>query len=70
MVTDQELLQALRVLVSESLGDFTYSIRERVLGDPNWTGDNTWDHPRVIAWSDASQTIARYVNEHPEQAAQ
>ena len=64
MVTQDELLTALRVLVAESVGDFTYTIRDRVLGDPDWTGDSTWDHPRVKAWSDASQTIERYVKEH------
>lgn len=64
-VTDQDLLWALRVLVKESVGDFVYTMRERVLGDPDFRG-NSWDHPRVKAWSDASRIIEDYVKEHPE----
>lgn len=67
MVTEQELLVALRVFVAEEIGDFVYTMRERVLDDPSFTG-NSWDHPRVKAWSDASRVVAQYVAERPEQA--
>ena len=56
----------MRVLVKESVGDFVYAMRERVLDDPNWTGVS-WDHPRVADWSKASSIIADYVAEHPEE---
>ncbi len=67
-VTEQELLWALRVFVAENIGDFVYTMRERVLDDPNFTGVS-WEHPRVKAWSDASQIVTQYVSEHPEEAA-
>lgn len=66
MVTQEDLLWALRVLVKENVGDFVYAMRERVLDDPDWRGVS-WDHPRVKAWSDASSIIVDYVAEHPEQ---
>lgn len=65
MVTDDDLLWALRVLVNENVGEFVYAMRERALDDPDWTG-NSWDHPRVAAWGKASEIIADYVAEHPE----
>lgn len=69
MVTHDDLLWALRVLVKEGVGDFVYTMRERVVNDPEWTGVS-WDHPRVKAWSDASQIVAEYVKQHPEEAEQ
>lgn len=67
MVTHDELLWALRVLVKESVGDFVYTMRERVLDDPDFTG-NSWDHPRVADWGKASTIITDYVAEHPKAA--
>lgn len=70
MVTEDQLLAALRVLVAESVGDFAYDIHGRVLGDPEWPAEqSTWEHPRVKSWSDASMVITQYVREHPEQPA-
>lgn len=49
-----EMLEVLETLLAESPGDFTYTIRDRVLGDPNWPAEQTtWKHPRVVAWSGA-----------------
>lgn len=39
-----------------SVGDFTYSIRDRAAGDGSFSG-NTWEHPDVKAWSDASVLV-------------
>src|ERR1044072_7193515 len=40
-----DLLAAIRVLNDESVGDFTYNIRDRVLGDPEWPIERSnWEH--------------------------
>lgn len=39
------------VIVDESIEDLIYQIRDRI-EDPAWLG-NTWDHPRVIRYSEA-----------------
>ena len=58
--------EALRVLMRESLGDFIYTIRERVLEDGTFKG-STWDHPRVRAWGEACKAIGRHVASLPEE---
>lgn len=64
MVTEQELLDALRVVVDdESLGDFIYSVRERTHEDEDWTG-SSWDHPRTVAFGEAVDVLTRYLREH------
>jgi len=50
-----ELLAALRVLLSEHIGDKVYDIRERE--------GKGWHGPRVKAWSDACAVIEREVKE-------
>lgn len=51
------LLEALRVLLDvESIGDRVYDVREKAAGDGTFTG-NTWDHPRVQAFSAAVQKL-------------
>lgn len=58
-----ELRAALKVLVDvESVGDWVYEVRERALADDSFTG-NTWDHPRVKAFSDAVTTITTALRE-------
>ena len=57
-----ELLAALKVLISENLGDWIYEVRERVLSDESFDG-NTWDHPRVKAYSDAVMVVEKAVTE-------
>jgi hypothetical protein len=64
-VTHDELLWALRVLLKEDLGDFVYTVRERAFSDAGYHGDS-WEHPRVKAWSTASGIVADYAAEHPE----
>lgn len=54
--------QAAKNLDRMAVGDFTYSIRDRAAGDPNFTG-NTWEHPDVKAWSDASETMRNIAKE-------
>ena len=44
-----DLKKAIVTLSKESIGDFTYTIRDREM--------QGWDGPRVKAWSDASVTI-------------
>lgn len=64
--TRDELLAACRVLVDESLSDWVYAVRDRApQDDPTYTG-NSWDHPRVTAFSDACMTIERFVKANPE----
>ncbi len=57
---DPELLAALETLLSESPGDWVYDVRERAGSDPDCP-PNSWDHPRVKAYSDAIQTIEKAV---------
>jgi len=55
------LLAAARVLVSQNVGDYVYSVREsEALG---------WDGPKVTAWSNASVTLAEMVKKYPEAPA-
>lgn len=58
--TREELLAACRVLIAESISDQVYGVRMRSSDDISYEGDS-WFHPRVIAFSDACQTIARFV---------
>lgn len=52
-----ELDEALKVLlIDESIGDFIYTIRDRVASDPAFPGE-TWEHPRVKAFSDAVEKL-------------
>ena len=47
------LREAIKVLVKdEYIGDFVYSVRERVLSDTEYKG-SSWDHPRVKHYADA-----------------
>ena len=52
MKIPDDLKVALQTLVSEGIGDFTYTIRDREL--------KGWNGPRVTAWSDAVQVIEKY----------
>lgn len=47
-----------------SVGDFTYSIRGRAAGDAAFSG-NTWEHPDVKAWSDASTLVDAIAKDAP-----
>lgn len=59
--TREELLAACRVLVAESISDQIYDVRSRApREDPDYRGDS-WDHPRVKAFSDACQVIELFV---------
>jgi len=50
------LKEAIKILVEdESIGDFIYNIRERAL-DSEFEG-NSWDHPRVIRYSNAVERL-------------
>lgn len=52
--------QALKVVLEdEHLEDKVYDVRERAAGDVGWKGDS-WDHPRVKAFSDAVVTLQRH----------
>ncbi len=57
-----ELLAALKVLLSESPGDWVYEVRERTYSDPDGP-PNSWNHPRVIAYSKAIAVIEQAVKE-------
>lgn len=58
-----ELLAALKVLLSESLGDWIYDVRSRASESGDGFDGNSWDHPRVTAFSDAVTTVERAVKE-------
>lgn len=60
----EAIKQAAKDLNRMAVGDFTYSIRDRAAGDPNFTG-NTWEHPDVRAWSDASEVIRKIAKGAP-----
>lgn len=57
-----ELLAALKTLLRENLGDWIYDVRSRTADDGDFEG-NSWDHPRVKAFSDAVIIIARAVSD-------
>lgn len=47
-----DLKEALKVLLEEEhIGDFVYTVRERAVTQA--FADNSWEHPRVIRYSDA-----------------
>ena len=52
------LQDALEILVEqEHIADWVYRVRDRViLIDPTFQG-NPWEHPRVIAFGEAVQTL-------------
>lgn len=52
-----ELLAALKVLLAESLGDWIYDVRSRASESGDGFEGNSWDHPRVKAFSDAVGVI-------------
>ncbi len=53
-----DLQEAIDTLHRESVGDFTYDIRDREgLG---------WEGPRVKAWSDAASVIRKYARPAPD----
>ena len=56
-VKPEALREALRVLLDvESIEDSVYSVRERAGSDAEFKG-NSWDHPRVKAFSDAIEVL-------------
>lgn len=63
-----DLVAAILVLDAESVGDFTYSIRERssVVEESSASKKSTWEHPRVIAFSNAASTISKYAKQLKE----
>lgn len=48
--------RAAKALSEDGVGDFVYNIRDQHAEDPEWKGDR-WEHPKVIAWSDASELM-------------
>jgi hypothetical protein len=58
------MLEALRLLSREALGDWVYDVRDNASesGD-GWAGDR-WDHPRVKSWSKACELTAELVKKH------
>ena len=53
-----DLKEALTVLLKEeSIGDFIYDVRERAGAMNDGHKDSLWDHPRVMRYSDACQTL-------------
>lgn len=47
-----------------AVGDFTYAIRDRAASDKAFTG-NTWEHPNVKAWGDASVLMGVIAKDAP-----
>lgn len=60
---DPELLKALKVLLAENLGDMVYDIRSRAVESGEPFEGNSWDHPRVTAFSAAVTTIDKAVKD-------
>lgn len=58
------MLEALRLLSKESLGDWGYSVRDDAAesGD-GWKGDS-WSHPRVVSWGLACKLTNELVKKH------
>ncbi len=57
------LNEAINLLVNkEHIGDFIYTIRERTYEDRAFKG-NSWDHPRVKAYSDAVKVLEDYLKQ-------
>lgn len=59
----EDLKSAILDLDEESVGDFVYTIRERVDMSELPKGASSWDHPRVVAWGDAAAVLAKYAKE-------
>lgn len=59
-----KMLEALRLLSREELGDWVYSVRDSASesGD-GWAWDR-WDHPRVKSWGKACKLTAELVKKH------
>lgn len=55
-----QLLEALKVLLSEWPEDWVYEVRDRIRTDAGYTG-SSWDHPRVKAYAAAIKTIRSMV---------
>lgn len=51
----EKLLEAIRILNHESIGDFIYTIRDRI--PEGWTG-SSWEHPSVVAYGKACSIVA------------
>lgn len=59
MTTKTEVLKALKVLfVDETIEDYVYDVKEREL--------QGWEGPRVVAFSDACQTLKAFIKELEE----
>lgn len=58
----KDVEKAAQTLDRLNVGDFTYNIRDRAAGDASFTG-NTWEHPDVKAWSDASVLMGNIAKE-------
>lgn len=58
-----ELRVALKVLMAENIGDSIYEVRERAALSHDGFEGNSWDHPRVKAFSDAISTIEQALKE-------
>lgn len=54
--------KACRTLEAESIGDGVYDVRDRAASDTSFT-DNTWKHPRVVAYGEAAQVISNIAKE-------
>jgi hypothetical protein len=60
----ETIREAAKTLERLHVGDYTYKVREseRVLKEtPN--DESTWDHPDVVAWSNASVLLAAIAKE-------
>ena len=48
-------------------GDYVYNVRDRAAGMGDGFTGNTWEHPRVIAYGEAIETLRKWVKEPEEE---
>lgn len=68
--------EAMKIVVEdEALGDSVYDVRESASGggsaeDKAWwdanPNGNSWDHPRVVRFSEAVTVLENWLKENPE----
>jgi len=59
-----DLMEALRTINRlHNLGDAIYDVRERADYMDRPSGESSWDHPDVKAYSDAVEVVDRYLKE-------
>ncbi len=57
-----ELQEAVDTLLRFHIGDMVYDIRERADHSELKEGQSSWEHPDVIAWSKAVETLKSYAS--------